>query len=164
VSVRSLTHTSGKNFSCILAEAGDMEPEWAKFRAFGLCPSMCFVDLEKAYDSVPRGILWGVLWEYGAPGHWYKPFTPCTTKVRAVSILSTKSSTFSVGVGLRQGCPLSPILFVIFMERISRHNRGEESVRFGDIRFASLLFADDVILWATSDRDLQHALGRFAAE
>ena len=30
--------------------------------------------------------------------------------------------------------------------------------------FLSLLFADDVVLLATSDRDLQHALGRFAAE
>jgi len=70
------------------------------------------------------------------------------------------SSTFSVGVGLRQGCPFSPILFVIFIDRISRV---EESVPFGDLRFASLLFADDVVLLATSDRDLQHARGRFAA-
>ena len=126
---------------------------------------MCFVDLEKAYDRVPRGILWGVLREYGVPGplvrairSLYKQSESC------VRILGAKSSTFSVGVGLRQGCPLSPILFVIFMDRISRRSRGEESVRFGDLRIASLLFADDVVLLATSDRDLQHALGRFAAE
>jgi len=29
---------------------------------------MCFVDLEKAFDYVHRGILWGVLWEYGVRG------------------------------------------------------------------------------------------------
>jgi len=37
-------------------------------------------------------------------------------------------------------------------------------VRFGDLRIASLLFADYVVLLATSDRDIQHTLRWFAAE
>ena len=36
-------------------------------REFGHTVYMCIVDLEKAYDSVPREILWGMLREYGVP-------------------------------------------------------------------------------------------------
>ncbi|KAK3565413.1 hypothetical protein QTP86_008018 [Hemibagrus guttatus] len=126
---------------------------------------MCFVDLEKAFDRVPRGILWEVLWEYGVRG-------PLLTAVRSlynrsrslVHIASCKSDLFPVLVGLRQGCPLSPVLFIVFMDRISRHSQGLEEVRFGDHRISSLIFADDVVLLAPSSLDLQHALGRFAAE
>ncbi len=46
------------------------------------------------------------------------------------------------------------------MDRISR----KESVQFGDLRIVSLLFADDVVLLASSHCDLQHAVGQFAAE
>ncbi|KAK3553773.1 hypothetical protein QTP70_009299 [Hemibagrus guttatus] len=115
---------------------------------------MCFVDLEKAFDRVSRGILWEVLWEYGVRG----------PLLRAVRIASCKSDLFPVHVGLRQGCPLSPVLFIVFMDRISRHSQGLEGVQFGDHRISSLIFADDVVLLAPSSLDLQHALGHFAAE
>ncbi|XP_060781820.1 MAP/microtubule affinity-regulating kinase 3a isoform X3 [Neoarius graeffei] len=48
--------------------------------------------------------------------------------------------------------------------RISRCSQGAEGVWFGGIRIMSLLFADDVVLLASSICDLQHAVGRFAAE
>ena len=55
---------------------------------------------------------------------------------------------FQVGVGLRQGCALSPILFVIYMDRISRRSRGVEGLQVGDLKITSLIFADDVVLMA----------------
>ena len=50
------------------------------------------------------------------------------------------------------------------MDRISRRSQGPEGVLFGNRRISSLLFADDVVLLASSNQDLQCALGRFAAE
>ncbi|KAI3374009.1 hypothetical protein L3Q82_022567 [Scortum barcoo] len=48
--------------------------------------------------------------------------------------------------------------------QISRRSQGPEGVRFGNHRISSLLFADDVVLMASSGQDLQHVLERFAAE
>ncbi|TWW74365.1 R2 Retrovirus-related Pol polyprotein from type I retrotransposable element [Takifugu flavidus] len=110
---------------------------------------MCFVDL-KAFDRVPRGVLWGVLREYGVSG----PLIP------AVRSLYNRCQSL---VRIAGRLPLSPILFIIFMDRISRCSHGVEGIRFGDLRIGSLLFADDVVLLASSARDLQRSLDRFAA-
>ena len=87
-----------------------------------------------------------------------------TQSESCVRVLGSKSVSFPVGVGLRQGCALSPILFVIFMDRISRRSRGEAGLQFGELKITSLLFADDVVLMASSACDLQHSLDRFASE
>ncbi len=81
-----------------------------------------------------------------------------------VCIAGSKSDLFPVHVGLQQGCPLSPVLLIIFMYRISRRSQGPEGVQFGDHTVLSLLFADDVVLLAPSDQDLRNALRLFAAE
>ncbi|TWW59207.1 hypothetical protein D4764_06G0007370 [Takifugu flavidus] len=73
---------------------------------------MCFVDLEKAYDRVPRSILWGVLQEYGVEGPLIRAVQSLYRRSRIlVRIAGCKSDSFPVRVGLHQGCPLSPILF-----------------------------------------------------
>ncbi|KAK3523554.1 hypothetical protein QTP70_002457 [Hemibagrus guttatus] len=126
---------------------------------------MCFVDMEKAFDRVPRGILWEVPWEYGVRGPLLRAVQSLYNRSRSlVRIASCKSDLFPVHVGLQQSCPLSPVLFIVFMDRTYKRSQGLERLRFGDHRISSLIFADDVVLLAPSSLDLQHALGRFAAE
>uniref|UniRef100_A0A8C6Q2D3 Reverse transcriptase domain-containing protein n=1 Tax=Nothobranchius furzeri TaxID=105023 RepID=A0A8C6Q2D3_NOTFU len=125
----------------------------------------CFVDLERAYDRVPRGTLWGTLQEYGVGDFLSRAIQSLyQRRVSLVCVVGRKSDLSPVRVGPRQGCPLSPVLFITFMDRISRHSRGVEFVEFGGRRILSLLFADDVVLLASSSSDLQLLLGRFAAE
>ena len=70
----------------------------------------------------------------------------------------SKTDSFLVRVGLCQGCPLSQILFIIFMDRISRCSQGNEGVWFGDLKSRSLLFADDMVMSASSVRNLRLSL------
>ena len=79
-------------------------------------------------------------------------------------IASSNSDWFPARDGLPQGCPLSLVLFIIFMDRISRHSQTEEEFGFHGLRILSLLFADDVVLLVSLNSDLQLSLGWFAAE
>ena len=124
----------------------------------------CFVDLEKAYDRVPRDKLWGVLQEYGIDGHllmaiksFYQQSEVC------VRVNGKRSQPFNVGVGLRQGCVLSPLLFIVYMNWIDKRSRVDECVSIGSCKISRLIFADDLVLLASSESGLQHALSGFEA-
>ena len=95
----------------------------------GVCPTSphVFCGLGEGIRPCPFGILWEVLWEYGVGG----PLPRAVQSRSLVRIAGNKSDLFLVHVGVRQGCPLSPVLFIIFMERISRSSKGPEGVWFG---------------------------------
>ena len=80
-----------------------------------------FMDLEKAYDKIDRDALWKVLSMYGVRGKllnavksFYKGSVAC------VRIGNSTSDCFSVNVGLRQGCVMSPWLFNVYMDGVVR--------------------------------------------
>ena len=79
------------------------------------------VDMEMAYDQVPRNVLWEVLWEYEVRGTLLRAIQSLYAQSKScVCVLGSMSESFPVGVSLRQGCTLSPILCVIFMDRSSQ--------------------------------------------
>lgn len=80
-----------------------------------------FMDLEKAYDRVDREALWNVLRIYGVGGQllegiktFYRGASAC------VRMDGEPSESFEIGVGVRQGCVMSPWLFTVFMDGCMR--------------------------------------------
>ncbi|KAI3374597.1 hypothetical protein L3Q82_021177 [Scortum barcoo] len=143
-------------------------PSTGCLRVYGSLPnqSTCALWIWRRHSTVSLVVFCGgVLREYGVRGPLLRAVRSLYDRSRSlVRIAGSKSDLFPVHVGLRQGCPLSPVLFIIFMDRISRRSQGPEGVRFGNHRISSLLFADDVVLMASSGQDLQHVLGWFAAK
>ena len=123
----------------------------------------CFVDLEKAYDRVPRDKLWKVLQEYGVNGQLLcaiKSFY-CRPKV-CVRVNGKQSKPFHVGVGLRQGCVLLPFLFIVYMNWIDKCSQADECATIGNCKISRLLFANDLVLLSSAECGLQCALNSFA--
>ena len=68
---------------------------------------------------------------------------------------------FSVQQGLRQGCPLSPWLFNIFLDRVVREAMKEfqGGVALDNCLLQILLFADDTVVVAQTEGDLKQSRG-----
>ena len=71
-----------------------------------------------------------------------------------------KHDPFTVVVGLRQGCVLL-FFFISYMKWIYSHSRVDEGITIRRCRIDPLLFADDMVLLASLQQSLQHALDRF---
>ena len=115
----------------------------------------CLVDLEKAYDRVPRDKLWKVLQEYGVNGQLLRAIKSfyCRSKI-CVRVNGRQSKPFHVGVGLQQGCVLSPLLFIVYMNWIDKCSQADECATIGNCKISRLLFADDLVLQSPSGSDL----------
>ena len=88
---------------------------------------MAFVDLEKAFDRVPRKVIWWVLRKLGVE-EWIVQlvqgmYANARTRVRVGEGYSACSEEFEVKVGVYQGSVLSPLLFIIVLEALSREFR-----------------------------------------
>lgn len=130
---------------------------------------LLFVDLKKAYDSVPLAKLWEILQESNINVEVLKAVKSLYENYGAKVKLGNKlTSRFSVSKGLKQGCCLSPSLFKIYLERALKvwkskcHNMGtpldEETTLY------TLSFADDQIVIAQDVDDLNYMTRKLVEE
>ena len=88
--------------------------------ARGDCLYCVFVDLQKAYNSVPCAKLFEVLWcELGVAPSTIKCLHHMYTDIRASILIGQAfSRPFEMREGVRQGCPASPLVFSLYADRI----------------------------------------------
>ncbi|KAK3560349.1 hypothetical protein QTP86_006433 [Hemibagrus guttatus] len=98
-----------------------------------------FVDLEKAYDRVPREELWYCMRKSGVAEKYVRVVQDMYERSRTVVRCAVgQTEEFKVEVGLHQGSALSPFLFAIVMDQLSEEVRQESPW--------TMMFADDIVI------------------
>ncbi|EMS57362.1 Retrovirus-related Pol polyprotein LINE-1 [Triticum urartu] len=93
----------------------------------------------KAYDNIPRNVMWWALEKHKVPTKYITlikdMYDNVVTSVRTSDV---DTDDFPIKIGLHQGSALSPYLFALVMDEVTRDIQG-------DIPWC-MLFADDVVL------------------
>jgi hypothetical protein len=84
---------------------------------------LCKLDIENAYDHVNWDFLLYMLWRCSFGEIWRKWIAYCISSVCFYALVNgTLMGGFGSSPGLRQRDPLSPFLFIIVMEALSKMN------------------------------------------
>ncbi len=118
-----------------------------------------FIDFEKAFDSIDRESLWQLMKHYGIPDKYIRLIKNTYTGMQCQVLHGGGASPkFEVRTGVRQGCLLSPFLFLIAIDWIMR--KTTEGKRNG-IQWTivdqldDLDFADDLALLSHTCTQMQ---------
>ncbi|KAK3551510.1 hypothetical protein QTP70_017369 [Hemibagrus guttatus] len=113
-----------------------------------------FVDLEKAYDRVPREELWYCMRKSGVAEKYVRVVQNMYERSRTVVRCAVgQTEEFKVEVGLHQGSALSPFLFAIVMDQLSEEVRQESPW--------TMMFADDMVICSESREQVEENLERW---
>ena len=126
-----------------------------------------FVDFEKAFDSLHRNSLWKILRHYGIPSKITNIIKMLYCNFSAQVICGNElTETFQVKTGVKQGCILSPFLFILGINWVMNKATmvGSHGLRW---TLASTLedldFADDIVLLSKRQSDSQIKTSRMAS-
>ena len=123
----------------------------------------CFLDLKSAYDSVQRPLLWQVLQRLGVHGSMLAALQSLyRDSVLTININGRCGKSVQSHIGVKQGCPLSPTLFGLYIDGMHRFLMSSGPLDVPSLSSGvcvpDLAYADDVALMAKSPQGLQRLI------
>ena len=124
----------------------------------------CFIDLSKAFDTVPRDILLRKLQDVGIKGNVFNIIRSIYSNDCAYMKIDGKITTsFPINQGVRQGCVLSPLLFNIFMADLAKSLVSvDNGFQMDNSKINSIFWADDIVLLCEDGSQLDKMLKMIA--
>lgn len=123
---------------------------------------MAFVDFERAFDTVQRNAIWSALEEFGTPIKLIRLIQELYNNSECrVLHKSNLSEKIKVNTGVRQGCVLSPLLFIAVLDGVLKKTNidSPNGIQWGlSHKLNDLDYADDIVLLAHKHSDIQHKL------
>ncbi|PKU59156.1 putative mitochondrial protein [Dendrobium catenatum] len=114
------------------------------------------LDIKKAFDSVSREFLLNRMKLKGFPDKFIDWIKGCISNVHfSICLNGSLEGFFSSSSGLRQGCPLSPLLFCIAMDGLSQrlHHSSFIGLNQGSFSINHLMYADDLLVFGVASHD-----------
>ncbi|KAJ4910603.1 Uncharacterized protein Rs2_05224 [Raphanus sativus] len=127
---------------------------------------MLKVDLRKAFDCIRWDFILGSLRALAVPESFIRLISEClSTASFSIAINGALGGFFNSSRGIRQGDPLSPYLFVLGMECLSRllasrYDSGDIGYhpRTEPVKISHLMFADDVMVFFDGTSNSLHGI------
>lgn len=119
-----------------------------------------FIDFQKAFDRVPHNMLFDILQEYNIPVKIVSVLKNIYGQTKGI-ILWKKllSKPIPIDIGVHQGDPLSPVLFIAFLNKIMREtNIKGIKISTCNVIYKYIAYADDVAILAEDYKGLQNSL------
>jgi len=124
--------------------------------------ALIFFDFEKAFDRLNRSFLFKTLQSLGFPPLFIQSIeTILSNTLASVIVNGWLSDLFQTYSGVRQGCPISPLLFAITTEPLQNtimDNSHIQGLSIGDVTLKISLYADDTLAFVSSQEDAHHLM------
>jgi hypothetical protein len=150
---------------CVFSLLGTVKCRWEE----GKPTYVAFIDLKAAYDTVHPEALWRCLRHMGIPDSIVKVLADWSSRrMTQLEVNGERSAPFPMGMGIAQGDVLSPLLFNLLSESLTRYLKSVADkretylgIRIGGTLITELRYADDSALLAESPEELGHAVQAF---